>query len=303
MSRPGRPCRRLLERQSNMSERSLLENGRFLSDLGGWTGTGTAEYQVGDGDEHYGVAALLVAGDAVAQDFAAPLTRQYTVHFSVKCSSAITAGQVTAVITDEDGNVVKTIQPTALAATWTENETTLGLTNEHTYTLTISHVSAGAAVKVDDVWIWHVPMTRAGLAERVHSRLGQLATDRSLSTTTYGAKTEGDYTYAVDAGLRQIGAVDEETGLPDVRALDVDSLNAALGAIEQEMLEELRRDYAAFVDVKVGPLDEKLSQTAQALDRLVSGGSGGSGRVVSRRLRHVMAEEYAPPDSEVESDE
>lgn len=280
-----------------MSERSLLDNGRFLSDLGGWDVVGTAEYQVGDGDEHYGVAALLVAGDAVAQDFAAPYARQYTLHLSLKCASAITAGQVTAVITDDEGNTVKTITPMAEAATWTESETAIGLTPGHTYTLTITHVSAAAAVKVDDVWIWAVPMTRAQLATRVADRLGQLATDRSLSLTAAGALTEGDYTYAVDAGLRQIGAVDEETDLPDVRWLTAATVNAALDAIEREMLETLRRDYAALVDIRVGPHDEKLSQTAQALDRLVASGSGGAGRIVQRRLRHTMAERYEPSEA------
>lgn len=63
------------------------------------------------------------------------------------------------------------------------------------------------------------------------------------------------------------------------------------------MLETLRRDYAALVDIRVGPHDEKLSQTAQALDRLVASGSGGAGRIVQRRLRHTMAERYEPSEA------
>ncbi len=279
-----------------MSERSLLTNGRFLVDLSGWDETGSPAFSVGDGDDHYGVAAL-DAGDAIAQDFAVPRARQYTLHLSIKCSVQITAGLVTAVITDGDGNTVKTIQPTAAAATWMESETSLGLTPGSSYTLTITNVSAGDAVKVDDAWIWAVAMTRAQLAARVADKLGQLATDRSLSLTPTGLLTEGDYTYAVDAGLRQIGAVDDETDLPDVRWLEAATLNAALDAIEREMLEQLRRDYAAFVDIRVGPHDEKLSQTGQALDRLVAGGAGGgAGRIVQRKLRHVMAEAYEPPE-------
>jgi len=276
-----------------MSERSLLDNGRFLSDLSGWELTaGAPAYSVGDGDDHYGVAALAV-GDAIAQDFSVPNARQYTLHLSVKCAAQVTAGMVTAVITDGDGNTVKTIQPTAAAATWTESETTLGLTPGNTFTLTLTNVSASGSVSVDDVWLWFVPITRAQIAAQVAVRLGRLASDRSLSTTLSGALTEGDYTYAVDNGLRSANAINDETGLPDVRYLNAEDVDAALDAVTIEMLGRLHLDYAAEVDIQVGPRRENLSQKSAAIEKVLSGQAASStGRIQQRKMRHTLAEEY-----------
>jgi len=285
-----------------MDELSHVSNGRFLYDLSNWTLTGAPTFSVGDGDEHYGVAALAV-DDAIAQEFSLSYARQYTLHLSLKCSAQITAGQVTAVITDEDGNLVKTIQPAAAAATWTDSETVIGLVPGTTYTLTITNVSASSLVKVDDVWLWYVPITRAQLAAQVHTRLGRLATDRSLNTTAAGSLTEGSYTYAVDAGLRAVSAINEETDLPDVRILEAGNVDAALDAIEQAMLKQLHRDYAAEVDISVGPRRESLSQKSAAIEKLIgaAGSQGaGMGRIQQRKLRHVMAERYEPTSTDDE---
>jgi len=278
-----------------MGERNLLDNGRFLVNLSGWDLTGTPTFSVGDGDDHYGVAALDV-GDAIEQSFAVPHARQYTLHLSLKCASIITAGQVTAVLTDGDGNTVKTIQPAiTVAATWTENETMIGLVPGATYVLTLTNVSAAAQVKLDDVWIYYVPFTRAQLAAQVHTRLGRLASERSLSVTASGVDTEGDYTQAVDTGLRAVNAINDETDLPDVRWLEASNVDAALDAIQTAMLQRLALDYAAEVDVTIGPRSERLSQKAEAIRQaLGSGGqaAGGAGRIQQRPLRHTMADDY-----------
>jgi hypothetical protein len=342
-----------------MSEPNLLSNGRFLENLDDWTASAGAVFSVGDGDDHYGVA-VLPAGDYIEQEFSVDRARSFSLHLALKSTEALTAGKVTAVLSDDSGNVLTTLQPTApVVSTWTETTYTVGLVPGPTYTLRIANAgaaadvkvddcsekvaeeaavpgptytlrianagaaadvkvddcsekvaeeaavpgptytlriaNAGAAadVKVDDVWLWFCPITRATLAAQVHAKLGRLATNRSLSTTPSGALTEGDYTYAVDAGLRLVGAINDETGLPDVRYLDAGDVDAALDAVEAQMMDRLYCDYSADVDIRVGPRSENLSQTADAINKVRGGSGAGStgGRIVMRKLRHSAIED------------
>ena len=269
-----------------MSEKNRLINGRFLHDLDNWTVAG-AVYSAGDGDEHYGVAVLASGGGYIEQTFSVARVRAYSLHVAVKAMGVTLSGaNVTALITDGDGNSVTTENLAGAADTWTENTITLGLAGGTTYTLRITNNDTGADVKLDDVWLWHVAMTRAALAARVHAKLARLASQRELSTTADGALTEGDYTYAVDAGLRAMGAVNPETALPDVRYVG-EQVAATLDLIEREMLEQLRRDYAVEVDVQLGPRREALSQVSKALEGMAQAGGGGEVRRVGMgRLTH-----------------
>lgn len=274
-------------------ERNYLANGRFLHNLDGWTASGAA-YSAGDGDAHYGVAVLSTGGDCIEQDFAVPRARGYTLHVAVKAVGADLSGsQAVLSISDSEGNELPAQNLSGTADTWVENTVTLGLAPGTTYTLRITNVSATGDVRIDDVWAWWVPMTRDAMASQVHAKLARLATERSLSTAEVGALTEGDYTYAVDAGLRQIGALNPETDLPDVRYLEATLLDAVLDAIEREMLERLRRDYAVEVDISAGPHQESLSQIGKALAEMTDGvGSKSSGgRVISRSL-YYRADDY-----------
>lgn len=270
-----------------MSERTLLTNGRFFHNLDGWTASG-ASYSAGDGDEHYGVAVLPTGGAFVEQGFAVVEPRLFTVHASVKpVGAALATGQAKVRIVDGDGNTVLDKDLVAASAgVWAENSVGVGLAPGTTYTLRLTNVSAAGDVLVDDAWVWWVPLTRAGLAGRVHAKLGRLATERSLSTTPIGDSTEGDYTYAVEAGLRSVGAINPDTDAPDVRWLEAGNLETALEAIEMEMLERLQRDYSVETDITLGSRSESRSQIAGALERLTSASGGGSRRPVMRKMRH-----------------
>jgi hypothetical protein len=248
-------------------EASHLSNSRFLHDLGNWTASG-ASYSAGDGDEQYGVAVLSVGG-FVSQQFTVEGAKLYTVHLSVKAVGAsLSGGQATLTITDGAGNTVVTQSLSGTADTWTEQTYTLGLAQGTTYTLKITNVSAASQVKVDDVWLWYVPMTRAAVAARVHTKLGLLATDMSYTTTSSGALTEGSYTYAIDTGLRQSGAIDPMTDEPDIRRVSTWVVDTLLSVVEFAMLERLQRDYATMTDITVGQRSERLSQIASAIDKL-----------------------------------
>lgn len=268
-------------------ELNRLSNGRFLHNLDSWTASGAA-YSAGDGDDHYGVAVLSTGGDSIAQTFTVPHVRMYTLHASIKpVTEDAESGELTAVITDGDGNTVVTINLTGSADTWTEITSSLGLAHGTTYTLTITNVNVTQDVKIDDVWLWPAPYTRAELVARVAAKLARLATERSLSSAASGALTEGDYTYAVDAALAAVGALNPDTDLPDVRYLDYSLVPSALDMLEREMLEQLRRDYAVEVDISAGPIRESLSQKGAALDKLLSGREGaGAGRIVVRDLEY-----------------
>lgn len=271
-----------------MHERNHLDNGRFLHDLGNWTANG-ASYSAGDGDEQYGVAVLNAAGGYIEQTFAVSYVRAYTLHTSVKpVSGTLSASQVVARIQDGAGNTVASLSlEGATSNAWQENNDVLGLAPGTTYTLRITNNSA-LSVRVDDVWLWAVPITRADIASRADDKLGRLASERSLSTVSSGSLSEGDYTFAVDAALRAVGAVDAETDAVDIRWLEGGQVLTAIDVAVQEMLEQLRLDYASEVDVRLGPRQENFSQKAATIGAILGSGgaSQGSGRVIMRTLHH-----------------
>ena len=273
-----------------MIERSHLNNGRFEHSLDQWTAS-SAVYSAGDGDDHYGTAVLSVSG-YIEQTFTVIKTRVYSIHLAVKAIGAsLSSAQCQLIIKDGNGNTVSIQNLTGTADTWTDNDITLGLASGTTYTLKIINNSASGVVRIDDVWLWFVPMTRALMATRTHTKLGRLATERSLSTTASGVLTEGSYTYAIDAALRAVGAINPETGLVDVRYLDASSLQTALDFIEREMIEQLQRDYAVETDIRVGQRSESRSQIAKILGDMNANQSGG-GKVVMRRLHRERPEDF-----------
>jgi len=269
-------------------EHTYIVNGRFYHNLNGWTVSGGVSYSAGDGDDHYGVIVLPVGGSA-NQAFGVIGAKSFTLHVSVKAVGAdLTAGQATVTITDGYGNTVKVTNLTGTADTWTENTITLGLAEGTTYEIQFDNASAAGNVKLDDVWLWYVPVTRADIASRVYAKLGRLASDRSLSVTPSGALTEGDFTYAIDAGLRSVDAIDPETDLPDVRWLDGENVKGAIDTITKEMLAQLALDYAAEVDTTVGQHSESLSQKTAAISKLIGGDSGGGSSPIGGITQRVI---------------
>lgn len=266
---------------------SWVENGRFLHSLAGWTQVGGPTYVAGDGSEHYGIARL-PQNAYIEQPFAVPHVRTYTLHLALKGAAALAC---TITILDGSGNVVASWSPDATVTAWTEYTQDFGLAPGTTYTLRIKNTSAGAGdINVDDVWLWNVPITRANVASRVHAKLARLATERGLSTAASGNLTEGSYTYAIDAGLRAVGAINPETDNPDVRYLTEAMVDTLMDAVELEMLERLQRDYAVEVDISVGPRRESFGQVADHLGSILGkagqAGGGGGGKVTVRSLTH-----------------
>lgn len=270
--------------------RNLLTNGLFEGDLNGWVTGGSASYSAGDGDGHYGVAVLPTGGGYIEQSFGVTRALSITLHVSAKPIGGAPAGSnLQAIISDGDGNTVRTINlEPSTQDDWNEITNEQGLGAGQTYTLRIINNDFGADVRVDDVWLWFVPLTRAEVATRVHAKLGRLASQRSLSTAASGSLTEGDYTYAIDNALRAVGAINGWTGVPDPRWTDEDSIQDVLDLTERAMLERLSHDYAVEVDISAGPQSRKLSQIAASIDKKVGGGEGegGGGRVIQRRLTY-----------------
>lgn len=134
--------------------------------------------------------------------------------------------------------------------------------------------------------------TRVDIAEIVHRRLRGLATDAGLSFATTGNLTEGDYTDAISAALRSVGAVDPDTDVIDVALITTATLDTVIGQTSSEMLSQLELHYATLTDIKVGPREEKLSQIRTAI-AAISGrtGGSGSGRIVIRKLTR-RADDY-----------
>ena len=274
-----------------MSEHNHLNNGRFLHSLDNWTASG-AVYSAGDGDEHYGVAVLSTGGDYVEQTFSVPAMRRYTLHLSVKpAGSALTTGQATVRITDGNGNVIVTSNLTGGADAWHEQTYLVGLAHGTTYTLRLSNASAAGDVSLDDVWLWFVPLTRQAIAQAAERKLGRVGTELNYESAGLGSQAEGEYTDAIDEGLRSLGAINPETGLPDVRYLDEQNAKAIIDSTVQAMLEKAAIDFGVEVDITLGPHSERLSQKREALEKLAglaggSGGGAGNRQIIARPLHH-----------------
>lgn len=126
-------------------------------------------------------------------------------------------------------------------------------------------------------------LTRATLATLVADRLGAIATDRGYATTGEGSLTEGDYTYAIDAALRDMDLLNSADE-PDITEAEVEQYNTLVEVVERYMLQKANRSLSMEVDLQLGPRRQSFSQKAKAVRELGQG--GGSRRVVAMRLRH-----------------
>lgn len=263
---------------------NVLLNGRFLGQLDAWTAS-NATYDATAGGVHLGCASLAVGG-SVSQPFAPPESRTYDLTLSVYPVGAALTGEAEARVLDETGTEIAAFALVGDADEWTPQSFSLGLAGGRNYTLRIVNVAADGVVKVDDVVLAYSPITRAAAAAETHARLGRLASERGYSTAASGALTEGTYTYAINAALRELSATDPDTGLPDVRWLQPAQVNDLIDLAERYMLEQLLRDYAVEVDITVGQRRENLSQIAGRLAQLTGPTGGEQRRVVTRKLRY-----------------
>ena len=271
-----------------MSDRSHVINGQFRNSADGWTLSGTAAFKHTDGMDHYGVISLPAVDDYIEQQFAVPYTREYLLHFSAKMASTRTGtGDLEIRILDAQDVLVHAVTAISSDGEWWEYENKIGLARGENFKLRVYHVADSNEIVVDDIWLYHVPASRHDVAEWVHNKLGRLASDRSLRFTSDGKqKTEADYTFAVSSGLRQMGAINPETDLPDVRYLLTNQVDLLIDLVEGEMLETLQRDYLAEVDISVGPRKESRSQKAAGIQKLMDGKGSTVGRIVMRKLKH-----------------
>ena len=261
-----------------MSHPNRLFNSDFAQDLSQWTVGGNAAFLVNDGKQELGAVSLPDAGSSIAQSFSISLGRLYMVEVAVK--AVVTDGTVTLTISNSSGTVF-TWNVDAVAGGWTVCSQRVGLPwGDYTMTLVYNDV----AVYVDDLSIAWVPKTRLELATEVSERLGILATQASFSTDGIEANSEGDYTGAVDEGLRAVGAVDP-AGRVDVRYLDDGLIVACLDQIELAMLKRLQRYWMTRTDYAIGPRTEHINQISNALLALTGSAVGGRPATAGRSIK------------------
>lgn len=268
-----------------MAHPNRLYNGDFARDLANWNAEGNAAFVANQGSAELGALSLPDAASAVEQGFTIGVGRPYMLEMAVRADAA--DGEVSVAITNSAGDAVWSAA--YLTNTdWIIYTTRIGLAwGDYTLRLAFSDT----ACYVDDVSLAWVVKTRAELAASVANHLGVLASAAGFSTGQTQTATEGDYTDAVDEGLRAVGALDP-AGRPDVRYLDTDTLSGCLGAIELAMLNKLHRYWVTKTDYAIGPRQEHLSQVQAALLALTGAAVGGrpasAGRgVQTRRLHHA----------------
>lgn len=256
-----------------------LFNGDISRDLTQWTAAGAAVYLASQGNKELGSASLPSAGSSIEQSFSIGIGRPYMIDVSVKGTGV---GNVTVSIINSEAVTVWSSNLT-VTASWVTHSTRVGLAwGEYTFKVAYSDV----ACYVDDLSVAFVPKTRAELAAIVSARLGALATNASMSTSSSGDNTEGDYTQAVNEGLRAVEAVDP-AGREDVRYLLAEVVDSCLGQIEFSMLKKLQRYWATRTDYTIGPRTENINQINNALLALTGSAVGGrpanAGRSVKQR--------------------
>lgn len=266
-----------------MSVVNKIQDGDFTRrDLTHWTTVGGPSYVANVGNDELGCA-YLESGDSISQEIVINVGREYMVEVATKGAST---GNLTLTIANQDGDTMYTTNITVVDY-WTVWCQRIGLPwGTHTLKLAYNDV----AVYVDDVSVAYVIKTREELVDIVDERLGLLASNASLTRRGDDDETEGDYTHALDAALRTVGAVDP-AGLPDVRYLDSNTLDQCLDELELNMLHRLHRYWSTKTDYTIGPRTERISQVNAAIERLigiaVGGRSASSGRgVAQRRLVH-----------------
>jgi len=267
-----------------------ISNGGFNGDAANWTLGSSAAFIASQGKKELGAVHLAGAGDFLEQSFTVPVGRDQMIDVWVKSVSG--AGNLSLTITNSAGDTVHTAT-LSVTASWANALSSRTGLPEGNFTFKLAY--SDVACYVDDISLAWVIKTRAELAAWVHDLLGNLASDSTdgpgYSTAASGSDTEGDYTEAVDYGLRQVGAVDER-GEPDVRCLDEDNLDICIDEIQKYMLHKLHRYYALkATDFTLEGRTERYNQRVKAIENLLGIAVGGrpsaSGRgVQTRKLIH-----------------
>lgn len=267
-----------------MAHPNRLYNADFARDLDTWETAGAADHVVNQGYNELGAVSLPTPGSAVEQAFSIGVGRAYLVEAAVCGASA--DGELSLAIETSDGELVYASTILFSDSAWSWHSERVGLAWGE-YNLRLACVDTG--VYVDDVSIAYVVATRQELARKTADRLGALAAAANYSTGATQYAPEGDYTDAIDEGLRSIGALDP-AGRPDVRYVAPESLTALLGAIELAMLHKLQRHWMTKTTYQIGPRTEYMNQIQASLLALTGGAVGGrpasAGRGIQTRTLH-----------------
>ena len=263
---------------------NLLSNGAFDGDLANWDLVPTVSFIPNDGNKELGAAHLESAGAEISQTLPIAIGREYMIDIWAKAAAA--DGSCDLVIKNNDGDTIYT-NSFAIASAWANGiAERVGLPRgSHTVHVVFNDVAA----YVDDISIAWVIKTRLELADEAAALLGDLATQDAGFTTSGG--DEGDYTKAVDAALRAVGAVDE-AGRPDVREVTDDTVDAVVDEVQRYMLHKLHRYYARnATDFTLEGRTEHYRQRVSAIENLLGIAVGGrpsaSGRAIqTRKLIH-----------------
>ena len=230
-----------------------------------------------DGHFQLGSGRLAGVGDSISQTFYIGEELTYTIDLWMKSLNA----QLDVAIIQNDSTLLKeTI--TISGNEWAHHTFNVGLSIG---TYQIQFVYVDNPILIDDVCIAHIPITRTEIANAVHNQLGELATSFGLSPT--GESGEGDYTNALDAVLRQVGAIDRYS-TPSVKCLHRCQVATVIEQTEKAML-KLLHNRAAIQPTQrtVGPVSEQfaLLKALEIRMGMLPGQSNGGG-VVQTRLIH-----------------
>lgn len=250
----------------------LQPNGGFDQGLYKWSGGNLAS----DRGYYRAPSAHLGAGDTLTSEpIQVVANTVYTVYFFAMF------GGSNLKITFSFGGVTQEFKGNALPQNvWNEGARQFAFTVDSSTQFT-AQVDAGEAwIDAITLGLGALPIARSDLANMVAARLRTLATSAGLSATASAAGPNGDYTLAIDDGLRAVGAVDAN-GDPSVVMLAPAQISDAVAAAYQSILIGLRADYALKTDVSLGPRTENLSQIATSLDKMLGGGAaaGDAGAV------------------------
>jgi len=252
-------------------------NGRF-NGSDNWSLLGGAEYSpsIGEVDDQgvtsFGSARLFGAGQSIEQlSIYLPRCPNFTFSFGYRAAGAGQL-QISFYNSDNDPVINQTIAVIGNGVTWSNYSQVLGLL-EGTYNK-IVFAWVNIEIYLDNISLAHIPMTKLKLAQETANTLGN---DLTVGISPPVSEDDlGDYTQAVDEGLRWVEAINSQREA-DPRCLDPDRLADCLDQILQVMATgKVLNYFQTLTDTTLGSRSERFSQIARSIREqygLVAGGT------------------------------
>ena len=271
---------------------NFIINGRF-NGTENWELLNGATYQsnIGqidaDGVTNFGSVLVDLGQELVQNNIYLPKCPNFTLSFAYFNGGL--AGKLRLQIENESGDPILDSEITLDAGGWSVYSDVFGFVTD-SYKITFSYFDI--KFSIDSISLAHIPKTKLELAQETANTLG---TELTVGITApVDENNLGDYTEAVDEGLRWVDAINSQRDA-DPRCLDPDRVGDCLDRIQEIMATgKVLNYFQTLTDTTLGARSERFSQIARAIREqygLVAGADDKS----RRRFSTIPLHHPRPP--------